>query len=194
MPAGQAYLRLVQFNGGASDEFALAAQQYKEDGLQKLLLDLRNNGGGSLSVLRGIAAYLLKDADKGSQLMYAGEEGDRAVYSLKDYLYADYFASSKIYAAGNSNTASASFRTARLLLLLSGGLLSLRFAGRLRQTVAAGKTLIETRPARYRRFPCRAAEQPSRSPRPCRTLGKMRNPIFNRTTNHSHHGTIQKQP
>ena len=108
LSAGEAYIRLVQFEGNAAEEFGRAAEQYKEDGCNTLLLDLRNNGGGSLSVLRGIAAYLLKDADKGSPLMYAGEEGDRAVYSLKDDLYADYFASSKIYAAGNSNTASAS--------------------------------------------------------------------------------------
>ena len=108
LSAGEAYIRLVQFEGNAAEEFGRAAEQYKEDGCNTLLLDLRNNGGGSLSVLRGTAAYLLKDADKGSPLMYAGEEGDRAVYSLKDDLYADYFASSKIYAAGNSNTASAS--------------------------------------------------------------------------------------
>ena len=42
VPEGRAYLRLVQFNGGAAEEFAAAAEQYKADGVSALLFDLRN--------------------------------------------------------------------------------------------------------------------------------------------------------
>ena len=105
---GEGYIRLVQFTGNAAEEFAAAAEQYKADGCDTLLLDLRNNGGGSLTVLQGIAAYLLKDADADSVVMYAGDGEDREAYRLKGDGYDGVFGGSEIYVAANGNTASAS--------------------------------------------------------------------------------------
>lgn len=102
---GQAYIRLVQFSGNAAEEFAYAAAQYKEDGCETLLLDLRNNGGGSLSVLRGIAPYLMQGDRERFVVMYAGEG---TAYYAEGNEYAEYFADSRIYVAANRNTASAS--------------------------------------------------------------------------------------
>ena len=105
---GEGYIRLVQFTGNAAEEFAAAAEQYKADGCDTLLLDLRNNGGGSLTVLQGIAAYLLKDADADSVVMYAGDGEDREAYRLKGDGFDGVFGGSEIYVAANGNTASAS--------------------------------------------------------------------------------------
>lgn len=110
VPAGQAYLRLVQFNGGASDEFALAAQQYKEDGLQKLLLDLRNNGGGRLDILQRIAPYFIANTDDARAVIMRARyrSGEETVSRAVGNKYGEYFAGSEIYVAANGNTASAS--------------------------------------------------------------------------------------
>lgn len=105
---GEAYISLAQFSGNAAEEFAQAAAQYKADGCSTLLFDLRNDGGGSLAILGEIAAYLLKDADVNSPLMYADYGEKRTVFLLGRDLYAEYFADSEIFVAANGNTASAS--------------------------------------------------------------------------------------
>ncbi len=110
---GQAYIRLVQFSGNAAAEFAAAARQYKEDGCTSLLLDLRNNGGGSLSVLQGIAPYLAKDASGRFAVLYAEGYG---TYYAESGAYAAYFAGSEICVAANRNTASASEALMGLML------------------------------------------------------------------------------
>lgn len=110
VPAGQAYLRLVQFNGGASDEFAQAAGQYKEDGLRTLLLDLRNNGGGRLDILQRIAPYFIANTDDARAVIMRARyrSGEEAVSRAVGNKYGEYFAGSEIYVAANGNTASAS--------------------------------------------------------------------------------------
>lgn len=109
VPAGAAYLRLTQFYGNAGAEFARAAQQYKEDGASVLLLDLRNNGGGSLTVMQQLCAYLCKDAKAGDVVLEARYRGGRSEkFGVGEVRYAEYFAGSTIYAAANGNTASAS--------------------------------------------------------------------------------------
>ena len=108
--AGQAYLRLVQFNGGAAEEFARAARQYKEDGLRTLLLDLRNNGGGRLDILQRIAPYFLANTDETDAVVMRARfrSGREYVYRAEGNFYDEYFANCKIYVAANGNTASAS--------------------------------------------------------------------------------------
>ena len=66
---GVAYIRLVRFAGDAAEAFARAAAQYREDGAETLFLDLRNNGGGLMSVLERISAYLLRDADSDNEII-----------------------------------------------------------------------------------------------------------------------------
>lgn len=107
--AGEAYIRITSFNGNVSAEFALAAQQYKADGADTLLLDLRNNGGGFVSDMQTISSYFLKGAEGKQAVMYAEyKNGNRISYYSGENLWEQYFAGSKIYAAANRNTASAS--------------------------------------------------------------------------------------
>ena len=59
-----AYIRIVRFRGDADDDFARAMRQYREDGADTLLLDLRNNGGGDVTIMQNIAAYLLRECGR----------------------------------------------------------------------------------------------------------------------------------
>lgn len=105
-----AVLRFVEFNGNAADEFVLALQQFKEDGKQELLLDLRNDGGGDLRVLSDVAQYLMKDAPaQNPVVLYARyKNGMQVNYTAEKNLYGNYLEGKKVYVAANRNTASAS--------------------------------------------------------------------------------------
>ena len=105
-----AYIRLSSFYGNAAAEFGRAAQAYKEDGKTKLLFDLRNDGGGSVSVMQGIAAYLMKDAQSDTEPVMRAVYGNgrEEIYLAGGDYYDEYFAGSEIYVAANRNTASAS--------------------------------------------------------------------------------------
>ena len=107
---GTAYIRLTSFYGNAVGEFGRAAQAYKEDGKHSLLLDLRNDGGGSVSVMQGIAAYLMKDAQSDTEPVMRAVYGNgrEEIYLAGGDYYDEYFAGSEIYVAVNRNTASAS--------------------------------------------------------------------------------------
>lgn len=108
-PEGVAYLRYAQFEGNSGYEFARALQQYREDGMTKLLFDLRNNGGGALSVMGQFASYLCKDAAPGATVLEARyRDGHKELFTIASSLYGEYFSGSEIYAAANGNTASAS--------------------------------------------------------------------------------------
>lgn len=57
------YIKLERFSGNTHQEFLFALEQLKKKGMQDLILDLRNNGGGLLSEAVAIAnEFLQKDA------------------------------------------------------------------------------------------------------------------------------------
>lgn len=103
-----AYIRLTQFYGNAVAEFSKAAEQYRADGMTVLLFDLRNNGGGSMNVLSGLASYLMKGAESGDVVAYTEGRHGRDLYKISGAHYDRYFSGSKIYVAANRNSASAS--------------------------------------------------------------------------------------
>ncbi len=103
-----AYIQLVRFYGNAAAEFAAAARQFLKDGKTKLVLDLRNNGGGDMEVLRGIASYLMKGAEKGDVVAIAKSKKDKEVFRTKGGYFEEYFGDSKVYVIANRNSASAS--------------------------------------------------------------------------------------
>lgn len=105
-----AYIRLVQFSGNAAEEFDRAAEQYVQDAKRTLLLDLRNDGGGKVSIMQRIASYFLANTEeKTPVVMTAKYRGDKEEHYLAaDNRYAAYFGGSDIYVAANMNTASAS--------------------------------------------------------------------------------------
>ena len=59
-----AYIRLDQFEGDASEQLDGALSFMKERGRSKLVLDLRNNGGGSMTVLEDVASLLIYNDGK----------------------------------------------------------------------------------------------------------------------------------
>ena len=105
-----AYIRLTQFNGNADKEFAKAMEQFKADGKQDLVLDLRDNGGGYMNVLQEIAAYFCKgETGKGLVAVAKYRAGQKEEFYASKSRYADYFkAESKIRVLANGGTASAS--------------------------------------------------------------------------------------
>ncbi len=64
-----AYIRLNQFAGNAAEQVEMCLEIFKREGKTNLILDLRNNGGGSMSVLEDIAAFFMKDATSNSAVV-----------------------------------------------------------------------------------------------------------------------------
>lgn len=54
-----ALIKLSGFEGSAATELALALSYMKDSGRTKLIFDLRNNGGGYMSVFQKVAAYVV---------------------------------------------------------------------------------------------------------------------------------------
>ena len=111
LPNDAAYIRLTQFNGNAAKEFDAAMARFKADGKKRLVLDLRENGGGDLDILRSIASYFCKDAEKSKPVVAKAvdREGKTYAFNATGNLYGEYFgANGKAYVLADANTASAS--------------------------------------------------------------------------------------
>lgn len=111
LPAGTAYLRLAQFEGNAAQEFEACLKQMKARGRTDLILDLRGNGGGYLSILCEIAAHLLRGAEGDHPLVMQARyrDGSKENYRANGNDYAEYFnENSRIRVLADENSASAS--------------------------------------------------------------------------------------
>ena len=110
VPEGQTYIKLTQFNGNAAAEFARAAKQYRGEKTGSVLLDLRNDGGGKLSILQEISAYFLANTKESKPVVLKAvhRSGQQEIARASGNVYSEYFADSEIYVAANFNTASAS--------------------------------------------------------------------------------------
>jgi carboxyl-terminal processing protease len=102
-----AYIKLDQFEGNAAKELDGALAFMKERGRSKLVLDLRNNGGGSMSVLEDIASLLI-DNDGKSRFTIAVAKGkeDEEVFKTGRNAYYDNVKGISVLA--NNRSASAS--------------------------------------------------------------------------------------
>ena len=102
------YIELSSFSGSVIEQFVQAVQQFKADGKKGLILDLRNNGGGSVTILQNIASYLVKNPDgivATSELMKVRyRNGTENVFRTLDNKYLDV----PIIVLVNGGTASAS--------------------------------------------------------------------------------------
>ena len=58
---GIGYIKLHSFTGTAKEDFISCANQFKSNANNKLILDLRDNGGGSTDILSAIASYIIHD-------------------------------------------------------------------------------------------------------------------------------------
>ncbi len=105
-----AYIRLTQFNGNAGKQFQLAMEKFKAEGKTNLVLDLRGNVGGYMSILQDISSYFCK-GEKGASLVAVAKyrKGQKENFYSKDACYSKYFQEdSKIKLLADSSTASAS--------------------------------------------------------------------------------------
>lgn len=102
-----AYVILSKFNGDADQEFEDALDYMRIRGRTKLILDLRDNGGGYTTVLKEIASCLIYNQGKSKSLISfgKGKEGSKSIYTDDNDFY-DNITSISVLA--NENTASAS--------------------------------------------------------------------------------------
>ncbi len=102
-----AYISLAQFNGKADEELKGALEYMASRGRSKLILDLRDNGGGYMSILRGVSSYLIYNGGQDKTLI-AYSEGK----NTKESYYAtgnNFFKNlTSISVIANEGTASAS--------------------------------------------------------------------------------------
>lgn len=103
-----AYISLSDFDGGAAEQIKGALAYMKERGRTKLIFDLRDNGGGYMSVLSGIASCLTyQDGVKKPVIAYAKDKKGKteSFNATGDNFNRDI---TKIVVLANGNTASAS--------------------------------------------------------------------------------------
>ena len=101
------YIKLDSFEGDASSQMEKALSYMKSRGKSKLILDLRDNGGGYMNVLTEIASLFIHNGGaKKSLVAYSeGKTGTQAFYTDKNKFCS--FIKSMVVLA-NDNTASAS--------------------------------------------------------------------------------------
>ena len=103
-----ALIEFGAFEGDAAREFKTALDYMREKGKTKLVLDLRNNGGGLMTVLSDVASYLIYNGGKSkSEIAVAiSKDGGKDRYYTSGNRYYDNV--KKIAVIANANTASAS--------------------------------------------------------------------------------------
>ncbi len=126
LPEGAAYISLSQFYGNAVEETEELMKVFNQNGFTSLILDLRNNGGGYVDVMRGLT-YIFTANSPGysSVAMYAEyKDGSRYNFAVdtgspKDSLLPE---GVEMTLLANNGTASAS--EALIGALLSAGTVS----------------------------------------------------------------------
>ncbi|MGN1235797.1 MAG: S41 family peptidase [Christensenellaceae bacterium] len=111
LPEDAAYVRLYAFGGSVGAQLDMAMERFRSEGKVNLVLDLRDNGGGTLSTLNSVAKYFMKDATGGKPLTqlarYKG--GSVEKFYADGNVYGEYFSDeSRIYVLADDGTASAS--------------------------------------------------------------------------------------
>ncbi len=123
LPEGTGYIKVSQFYGTAADEFGLLMKKFNSYNCTSLILDLRNNGGGYVSLMQDMAGYFVSSLTSKTSVAMTAEykNGKREVYNC--YKHGDGLvpADTEIYVMANSGTASAS--EALIGVLVSYGLL-----------------------------------------------------------------------
>lgn len=102
-----AYIRLDAFEGDASKQMKEALSFMKERGRTKLILDLRNNGGGYMDTATEIASYFINNGGKRKSVVaYAvGKTGTETFSTPKNNFFPHI---EKAVVLANEHTASAS--------------------------------------------------------------------------------------
>src|SRR5436190_3121911 len=75
------YIRITQFNGPTDDEFEQGLQKLEKQGIEALIIDLRNNPGGLLESAVEVAGKFLP---RNEMVVYTeGRQVERHIYSAK---------------------------------------------------------------------------------------------------------------
>lgn len=107
LPDDTGYIKLDLFEGDAATQFATALKQMLDSNRSKLILDLRDNGGGDVNVLTDIASYLIyNNGAKNSLIIHAERKNREDSYSTRANNFDQRL--EKIVVLANRNTASAS--------------------------------------------------------------------------------------
>ena len=76
------YISLSSFEEVSSEQFKSAVDDLASKGMDKLIIDLRNNGGGVVQAAKDIADYLLPDGK--TIVSFKGKGIDDSVYTSDD--------------------------------------------------------------------------------------------------------------
>lgn len=102
-----AYIKLHEFEGGAASQFGKAIEYMKSRGKTKLIIDLRDNGGGQITVLSDILSYIINNNGANNiKIMNAKEKNAETDFSTSKNRYDGFLTDIAVIA--NCNTASAS--------------------------------------------------------------------------------------
>lgn len=106
LPDDAVYIQLSRFYGDASNEFGKMVEKFNASSKSTLILDLRNNGGGYVSVMQSIGGYFVKSASKvGMTAVY--KDGSSTNFKCADHAQ-KIDENAQVYILANSGTASAS--------------------------------------------------------------------------------------
>lgn len=111
LPADTAYIRLYEFEGNAAWEFVQCLNFMNLRGRTNLVLDLRYNGGGYLTILQSIASHFVKNTDEAKPIVATAKyrNGKVTEFRADGNDYDLYFGSnSKITILADEYSASAS--------------------------------------------------------------------------------------
>ncbi len=124
LPEGTAYINASQFYGTLADEFGVLIKKFNAENCTSLILDLRNNGGGYVSVMCDMAGYFVSSLESGTSVAMTAEyrNGRKEIYNCEKHggemlVPKD----TEVYVLANSGTASAS--EALIGVLVSYGIL-----------------------------------------------------------------------
>ncbi len=72
------YIRITEFNGTVAEEFSDAAQAFKEQGIDNLIIDLRDNPGGGLAEVLDVSYMLIPNGQ--TIVSIRSKSGEERVY------------------------------------------------------------------------------------------------------------------
>lgn len=109
LPDGTAYINISQFYGTAAKEFDILVKKFNAEGCTSLIIDLRSNGGGYVSVMQDMA-YAFSGSGKRLAMLARYKNGkEDKFYCTRVSSNAGVLSNdTKVYVLANSGTASAS--------------------------------------------------------------------------------------
>ncbi len=106
LPADTALIKILNFEGAVAVQLNIALQYMEQHGRTKLILDLRDNGGGFMDDLCAVAEQLIYNDGKKTLVAYARGKNDSESFYMKSEKNNSFI--TKISVLANDGTASAS--------------------------------------------------------------------------------------